>query len=218
MDRMLTVKGIGKVSAAPDLLVIDIDLDIVSAEYGKAVELATRTLSELQSSLTHLGLPPDGLKTVSYSVNTKYESIRDYRSEKMIRQFVGYECAHRLRLDFDLDMQMLAQVIDVIVACKANPRFSIRFSVKNPDALSDQLLENAISDATHKATILAKAANVTLGAIVRIDYNWGEIEVYSNTRLMMADSMMADSMIAPMSITPDDIDVNDTVAVVWALL
>lgn len=70
-----------------------------------------------------------------------------------------------------------------------------------------------------KAEILTKASGVTLGELVSIDYNWGELHLYSPTRYEMeADCLMKVSA-APtaMDIEPDDIDVSDSVTFVWEI-
>ena len=33
-----------------------------------------------------------------------------------------------------------------------------------------------------KAEILCEAASVTMGDLIAIDYNWGELDIYSHTR------------------------------------
>ena len=65
---------------------------------------------------------------------------------------------------------------------------------------------------------VAEAAGVMLGDIVKIDYSWGELEIVSRPveRCMMsAANGTADSY--KMDIEPDDIDVTDTVTVVWEI-
>jgi len=58
-----------------------------------------------------------------------------------------------------------------------------------------------------------------LGAIQRIDYNWSEMKVYSDTDLGVAGGMMLYAEAAPLSmdIEPEDINVSDTATVVWAI-
>ena len=85
------------------------------------------------------------------------------------------------------------------------------------DALRESACANAKAKA--KAEILTKASGVTLGELVSIDYNWGELHLYSPTRYEMeADCLMKISA-APtaMDIEPDDIDVSDSVTFVWEI-
>ncbi|MCL2878529.1 MAG: SIMPL domain-containing protein, partial [Acidobacteria bacterium] len=83
---------------------------------------------------------------------------------------------------------------------------------------SEQLLESAIENAKWKATVLAKSAGVKLGEIQRIDYNWSELHLYSQTDYQFNDMMLCEAA-APlaMDIEPEEIKVNDTATIVWAI-
>jgi uncharacterized protein YggE len=133
------------------------------------------------------------------------------------QRFVGYSCSHRLSLEFALDVKRLAAVLGAIAECEAQPQFKISFTVKDPTAVSEQLLENAVTDATLKAKTLAKAASVKLRAIQRIDYNWGEIRLFSDTDMDIKACAAMPPTSASFDIEPDDIDVSDSVSVVWAI-
>ena len=215
--REIVVKGTGKVSASPDLLVIDLNHEVVEPEYDKAMLVATEHLDALRAAVVSAGHDKKSLKTTQFNVNTKYESYRD-KSNNYKQKFVGYCCTHGLRLEFDLDMKRLGVTLGAIADCPARPRFSIKFSVKDPTAVSEQLLENAVENAKRKAEVLAKSAGVKLGAIKRIDYNWSEHHLYSQTDFCLAESA-ADYSESPralaMDIEPDDIDVSDNVTVIW---
>lgn len=53
-----------------------------------------------------------------------------------------------------------------------------------------------------------------------IDYNWGELNVFSRTRYEIEDGimpLMATSECSVPEIEPDDIDVRDTVTFIWEI-
>ena len=154
----------------------------------------------------------------SFNVSTKYESYRDNQNNYQQR-FIGYSCSHGLNLEFDLDMEKLGATIGAIAKCEANPKFNIKFSIKDPNAVSEQLLESAVENAKWKATVLAKAAGVKLGEIQRIDYSWRDINLYSETDMIVVESALRVAEAAPeaMDIVPEDIDVSDTATVVWLI-
>lgn len=86
-------------------------------------------------------------------------------------------------------------------------------------AVDAALLQSACANAKAKAEILTKASGVTLGELVSIDYNWGELHLYSPTRYEMDEACMMRASAAPtaMDIEPDDIDVSDSVTFVWEI-
>ena len=125
-----------------------------------------------------------------------------------------------MKLAFDFDSKQLAKVISAIADCGAQPELSIAFTVKNPARVSEELLINATENARAKAEILCKASGSTLGQLLNIDHNWGELNVFSRTSYDVEDCiqpLMAMSKCAAPEIVPDDIDVTDTVAFTWEI-
>ena len=154
-----------------------------------------------------------------FDVQTRYENVKD-RQGNYKREFAGYACSYRLKLAFDFDSKQLAKVISAIADCGAQPELSIAFTVKNPARVSEELLINATENARAKAEILCKASGSTLVQLLNIDYNWGELNVYSRTSYEVEDCiqpLMAMSKCAAPEIEPDDIDVTDTVAFTWEI-
>lgn len=85
-------------------------------------------------------------------------------------------------------------------------------------AVAAELLKSASENARAKAEILAEASGVKLGELVTIDYNWGELQLYSPTQYVMEDRCLASAPCASsIDIEPDDIESSDTVTLVWAL-
>jgi uncharacterized protein YggE len=94
--------------------------------------------------------------------------------------------------------------------------------VSDPEAAKNELLGKAVTDAAQKAAVLTTAAGVSLREIQSIDYSWGEInfEVQPMKRMMMTEDCIAAPMSAEsydMDIEPDDIEVSDTVTVIWEI-
>ena len=164
-------------------------------------------------------LSPFALKTTSFNVDTRYESVKD-RQGNYKREFVGYACVYRLKLSFDFDSKQLAKVISAIANSGANPELSIAFTVRNPAKVSKELLESAALNARAKAEILCRASGSEMGQLLSIDYNWGELNIVSRTSYEMEDCLMplaAMKKCCSPEIEPDDIDVSDTVAFTWEI-
>lgn len=151
----------------------------------------------------------------NFDEGTEYENERDENGNyKQI--FVGYR---GLKLELDFDSQRLSKLLGAIAVCIADPELNVQFTVKDKEAVDAALLQSACANAKAKAEILTKASGVTLGELVSIDYNWGELHLYSPTRYEMeADCLMKISA-APtaMDIEPDDIDVSDSITFVWEI-
>ena len=217
--RTITVKGIGNVSARPDYIVLSLDIEALSETYDRAMTEASERIKKLQDAAVLVGYEKSDMNTTSFIVQTRYENVKD-RQGNYKREFAGYACSYHLKLAFDFDSKQLAKVISAIADCGAQPELSIAFTVKNPARVSEELLINATENARAKAEILCKASGSTLGQLLNIDYNWGELNVYSRTSYEVEDCiqpLMAMSKCAAPEIEPDDIDVTDTVAFTWEI-
>lgn len=85
---------------------------------------------------------------------------------------------------------------------------------------TDPVYEEAMRAATAElAQLRAAIAGVTLGTLLSIDYNWGELHLYSPTSCSVGSADLAVTCGAPadMAIEPDDIDVSDSAVFVWEI-
>ena len=218
MQRTITVKGIGNVSAAPDYVVISMSLEAQSMNYDETLELAAKKIEYLNSSLVEIGFEKKSVKTTNFNVRTDYDRVKDNNGNyKSI--FSGYICNHRLKVEFDFDTRRLAQTLYAISKCLASPELSISFTVKDPTAVNSELLRSATINAKEKARILCEASGVELGELLSIDYNWGELNIVSHTDYMLEEKCLAmpSSSLADIDIEPDDIDVRDTATFIWEI-
>lgn len=217
MNRLITVKGTGNVSVKPDLIIITMDLESHRYHYKRTMQLATDSVNALQEAIQSAGFDKSDLKTTNFNVSTHYKSYRD-KDDNYKSKFGGYICEQSLKLEFDFDTRVMEKILTAIAKAPVDPQLDTRFSVKDKAAINEELLINATKNAKRKAEILAKASSVTLGSLVSIDYNWGELHLYSPTRYDMGIRCMStnDESYAP-NIEPDNINVSDTVTFVWQI-
>jgi len=218
MPRTITVKGMGRVTTAPDYVVISMSLEAHEQDYEATMELAAKKIEQLNASLEEIGFEKKSVKTTNFNVRTDYERVKD-RSGNYKSVFNGYICSHRLKVEFDFDTKRLAQTLYAISRCLAQPELSISFTVKDPSAVNKELLRSATINAKEKAQILCEASGVELGQLLTIDYNWGELNIVSHTDYMLEEKCMAMPVggLADMDIEPDNIDVSDTATFVWEI-
>jgi uncharacterized protein YggE len=215
MNRTITIKGTGKISVKPDLIIITMRLESHDNNYEKTMKLAAESVNNLQNAIVNAGFNKADLKTTNFNIRTHYESYRD-KDNNYKSRFDGYICEQGLKLEFDFNTGILSKVLSAIGKAPVEPNLNIQFSVKDKDAVSEELLVRAAENAKKKAEILTKASNATLGDLISIDYNWGDFYLYSNTNYNVEDKCLAFKASAP-DIEPDDIDVSDTVTFVWEI-
>lgn len=217
MSKTITVKGVGSVSAKPDYIVLSLSVTARAQDYDRSMEDAAARIDMLAAAAQRAGFEKDALKTLSFRVNSFYESVQaddgSYRSV-----FAGYDCSYRLKLAFDFDSGRLSAVLSAIADSGAQPELSISFTVKEPAKVSEALLSSAAANARQKAEVLCRASGAELGELLTIDYQWNQLNVVSQTRYEAEDCVMP--MMAKCrgpAIQPDDIDLHDAATFVWAL-
>ena len=217
--RTIRVTGKGQLKIKPDMTRVTMALNGTYKEYGETLRRSSEDTEALKDVLSGFGFERSDLKTLSFSVDTEYESYRDENNDYKQR-FVGYNFNHVLKVEFDSDNVRLGKILYALANCKVRPEFRISYTVKDPEAAKNQLLGKAVADAKEKAAVLTQAGGVTLKDIQSIDYSWGEIDF--ECRPMRGDVLMECNE-APMAkrydldIEPDDINVSDTVTVLWEI-
>lgn len=217
MPRTITVKGIGKVSASPDYVILSMSLESRNMSYEQAMDQASDNIDQLTGVLEKAGFEKSAIKTTRFNVRTDYRYIsrRDGTGENV---FNGYVISHDLKAEFDFDSKRLAKALAAVGSCPAHPQLSIAFTVKDASVIGEEMLRSAAASAREKAEILCDASGSELGELLSIDYNWGELNVYSDTQYGMAEDCMSLPMMAKsIDIEPEDIDVRDTVTFVWEI-
>lgn len=217
MNRTIRITGKGQLKVMPDTTRITISLEGTYPEYSDTLNRSAKETEILKDILSKRGFERTDLKTTYFNIDMVKESYREHGAYK--NKLVGYKFTHIMKLEFDSDNKRLGDILALLSHCPIKPELNLTYTVKDPEASKNQLLENAVNDAKRKAEVLAKAAGVQLGSIVNIDYSWGTINIESESRdCMICASVCEEEADYSVDIEPDDIDLSDTVTVVWEIL
>ena len=220
--RTIRITGKGRIKLRPDMTRITIAVEGTYPEYSEALRHSTQDTDQIQDSLSAFGFERSDLKTLNFGVDTAYEG---YNEDGIYKQkFVGYKFRHQMKVEFASDNDRLGKILYALAHCPGNPEFKLSYTVKDQEAAKNELLGKAVADAREKAAVLTQAAGVGLKDIQSIDYSWGQIdfEVRPMSRNMLTEGEI-DNLLAPLSasydvdIEPDDVEVSDTVTVVWEI-
>ena len=220
--RTIRVTGKGQIKVKPDTTRITMFLEGTWPEYGETLRHSSQDTERLKDVLSAFGFERSDLKTLNFNVETEYESYKDKGTYK--QRLIEYKFTHMMKVEFPSDNDRLGKVLYALANCPLKPEFRLSYTVSDPEAAKNDLLGKAVTDAKEKASVLTQAAGVTLKDIQSIDYSWGEIdfEYRPMNRMLMADEYLARPMAAEsssydMDIEPDDIEVSDTVTVLWEI-
>ncbi|WP_299700149.1 SIMPL domain-containing protein [uncultured Pontibacter sp.] len=215
MKRRLQISGRGKLSIAPDIVILAFSASAHDWEYEKTVNALNTKVEELRSIIEKEGIERKSLKTKDFGIHK--ETTWNRKTEKS--EFNGFKASHSLELELPLEKGIINSLLAQIAKKLDNLDFSISFGVKEAAEHQQQLILQAIARAKENAALIAEATGVELREILEIDYSYRELtirsqrhdyEVYESNMLMEASSPAPD-------FEPDDIDVTETVTITWRI-
>lgn len=220
-QRVIRVTGKGVIKVKPDMTRITMTLEGLYQDYEETLRRSSEDTEVLKDILEKQGFERTDVKTLSFNVETKHESYQA-KDRSWKQRFIGYEFRHTLKIEFDSDNKRLGKVLYALANAKEiSPEFRLSYIVRDKEGSKNRLLGKAVEDAKDKAAVLTQAAGVTLKEIQSIDYSWGEIDFEYRP---MGSNMLMEKCCASieedgydMDIEPDDIEVSDTVTVVWEI-
>ena len=165
-DDVITVTGLGKSSAAPDVALLTLGVDSNAATLGEATSDAARRMSAVVTRIKSLGVADADIATVAYSVDPRMAPIDPLRRDEPPR-IVGYHVGNVVQVT----VRKLADagpILDAAVAAGANTVRGIRFTLADPATAQSQARANAVADALAKTRQLAIAAGIKLGPVLSI--------------------------------------------------
>lgn len=156
--RTISVNGEGRVSLAPDVVMMSLGVDERNADLNAAQTAADEKMDAIIAALRANGVAENDIQTGNYSIFAE----RDYEREG--QPVTGYVVSHTVTAKVR-DLDNAGTVIAAVIDAGANNVGGIWFGLDDPAAAIQQARELAVADAEAKATELARLANATLGPI-----------------------------------------------------
>jgi hypothetical protein len=204
-ERLIRVQGRGSASQAPDHVALSFGLKARDSDYQEALKLLDEKHRLLQNQVNMAGVSRKELMTTRFDVSAAYVT----KGKQQV--FDGYVASHFLRLEIPWERERLALVLGKLSDIVDGIDFQISFFVKDSVGLRNVALAEAVKRAEENARTIAKAAGVTLGQIVSVDYGWTEFRFESEFMLSANEAM------AQPDINPDAITHSETVTTAWSI-
>jgi hypothetical protein len=177
MGNIISVEGVGKVNAVPDIARISFSVTEEAESVSDAQTASTKKVDDALAALDDLNVEEKDIKTTSYSVYPKYSRAQpcyegfcpDYE-----QTIVGYTVSQTIEIkvrDTAQVGEVLARLGDASVSNLSGPSFT----VDDPEELKAEARAAAIENAREKAKALAKDLGVSL---VRVTGFWENVGYY----------------------------------------
>ena len=150
-EQTISVSGTATASSSPDSLVIILGVESEAKTANESLSQNSNSLNSVISSLTNSGLSEDDIQTSNFSIYPMYDSIKDFNGNWQ-QVLTGYRVSNILSIQTD-KIDSAGDIIDAAVSSGANrvDNVSFQLSDEKSQKISDDLIADAINDATQKA-------------------------------------------------------------------
>lgn len=209
----LHILGKATVHCKPDTVGIRFTMSVLEADYGTAFDGLNTAVHEVRRRLAEIGVARKELKTSNFSMNPQWSRVKD---ESV---FNGYLAKHDLQLDLPhgsgKNRERINEALGAIADSPGVSDLRLSFKVSDVEAQRDRALQAAVAMGRHRAGLLAAAAGVKLGAVLRMEYGRDEIEIRHSVH-SIHDYTLKEGIEAP-DIEPGDLPFEETVALLFQI-
>ena len=147
-QNTISVSGSATASSEPDTLIVVLGVDSEAKTANESLSQNSNSLNAVISSLTNSGISEDDIQTSNFRIYPLY----DFSDSKDKQILIGYRVSNMLSIQTD-KIDSAGNVIDIAVSSGANrvDNISFQLSDEKSQKISDDLISNAILDATQKA-------------------------------------------------------------------
>lgn len=203
----ISVSGTGRVSRAPDIASMVLE---VTADGKTAAEAVAAMSKDLAAVLAHIkaeGIAGRDVQTSGLTLSPRWSQPRPGSTAPA--RIEGFVASSRVTVIVRA-LDRLGAVLDQVVKAGANGFSGLSFALSDPAPVEDAARKAAVADGVHKAGILAAAAGLTLGPVREISD-----EAVSRPPLMLA--MKAAPMGGDIPVAQGEIETQVTVHMVFGL-
>lgn len=149
MPVQVSVSGIGKVAAAPDIAELSFGVQTGRQKTAQlAMEKLRTDMDAIIAAVKAAGIEEKDIRTESLWLNPAYDWVDGAQVAR------GFEANQSLRVKVR-NLELIGKVLSDATAAGANQAGGVSFTIDDPEMLKAQAREEAIADAKAKAQVLA---------------------------------------------------------------
>ena len=213
-DRVIQVSGSAVVSLAADTASIQIGVNTRKETVKEAQKENAALMAAVMEAIKGAGVDEKDIMTSQFNVYSGYEYGMDALGRET-RAFY-YEVQNNVTVTMH-DLSLVGAVLDAAMEAGANTTYGITFSSTQANEAYQKALTRAMEDAMTKANVLASAAGVNLGPLLRINATQNSVsyarDAYGVTNSYSYSAKTADQGTA---ISSGDISVSAEVVLEYA--
>jgi len=162
--RTVTVKAVGTVSAAPDVVRLNLGVQSSNSNLNSAIEDNNSRMEGIIDVLEKYNIAESDYRTSNFSV---YYQQPPYGSEKPSAEG-SYNVNNNIFVEFS-DIDKIGGFIDEALNAGANQFYGLDYGIKNTDSLIKEARKLAVRNAIELAEEMAEAAGTVITGIISIE-------------------------------------------------
>ena len=171
VETTLMVAGSGYVNLPPDMVSINLGIDVIQPTAAAAVQNNTQAVNSILESLKTVGLEEKEVKTSYFSVYPQYQYDPEGKNPPTI---TGYQASNNVNI-ITKKTDIVPEIIDKSISAGANridgPWFSL--SQEAQKNLRNEVIKNAIADAEDNAKMMLEMQSLQIKGIKSMSINFG---------------------------------------------
>lgn len=200
------VTGEGKVTATPDLAVVNAGVTANGVTVKAAQDQLNGNINKVSAAIKALGVDPKDIQTSNYNINPTV----DFTGNQKI---TGYTANSNLTIKIR-NIEKINQVIDAATASGANQVGGVSFEVSDKTKAENEARQKAVADAKKKAENAAKIAGFRLGQLVNYQENFEGQPIPMPLRAAQGS---ADTVSPPTQVEPGTNEIRVTVTLSYEI-
>ncbi len=207
--RTISVTGLGEVAATPDIAYATVGVRTVAKTARAALSENSTTMAGVLDALRGRGIADRDMRTTNVSLRPRWRT-EVMKNGTRAQVLTGYEAANLLRVTCR-DLSKLGELLDALTGAGANEMRGISFDIDNKGKLMDEARAIAVRNARANAGLYARAAGVTLGAVLSIS------EAGVPTPVHRSRAMAEMTVAAPVPIAAGEQTISASVSMTFAI-
>ncbi len=207
--RTITVSADGKVTAKPDVAIVQTGVRVTGKTAEGASADANARMKALLEELRRLGVAEQDVQTSQFTLTAE----RPWDNGRQLPP-TGYTAASTVTVKVRA-LERLPALLGRLPVVGANEVDSVQFGKEELGAVRDEALALAVTAARARAAAVAKAAGVTLGEVLTVDVQPVGRPMPMGANAMMAKAALGDGGEAP--VATGELEITAGVSVVFAI-
>ncbi len=170
-NSTISLSGTGSVSIAPDMAILSFGVVKEAKTAREALDANNKAMASIIEAMDDNGIEEKDLQTSGFNIQPRYfYPKRKPDGQQPAPEITGYVVSNNLTVRIR-KIEKAGAILDLSVTLGINSGGNIQFTNSDTSSALKEARTKAVKNALEKATTLADAANVELGAIINISEN-----------------------------------------------